>query len=498
MENRPAKWKHRLVAIAIVLLLLYGLALIPNAPPERITPGGNPSFAWDRDELWNRLEAAFLKIRQQPKDKWAPEWTSMLAEAHTLLKRLESERFQPKDPIFDQLESLIFALGPYAAASAGFIPEYHRLIEDVRRTVKAQSRDWDLSRSQAKRCLYQLLQGGRMALEEAFLQHPLDLTDHEPIAGSIVRSSSPSATIRGVHVHSGDLLLSRGTAPTSALIARGNDYPGGFSHVALLHIHEQSKEVSVIESHIEGGVAIASVDEYMADKKFRILVLRLSDDLPILRGNPLLPHEAATKMLDRAKAESIPYDFAMDFSDPEKLFCSEVASAAYGSLGFELWMNLSSISNPTLATWLNDFGVQHFRTQAPSDLEYDPQLIVVHEWRKLEGLKNDHLDNAVVDAMLEEAQPGQHIEFNIWLLPIVRLVKAYSAVLNLWGAIGPIPEGMNSTAALRNNAFSARHLAIKEQTLELIEEHERNRGYYPPYWTQVELARRVIRDYRTD
>src|SRR4030042_868159 len=37
-------------------------------------------------------------------------------------------------------------------------------------------------------------------------------------------------------------------------------------------------------------------------------------------------------------------------------------------------MSLSRISSPGLASWLSGFGVTHFETQEPSDLEYDPQL----------------------------------------------------------------------------------------------------------------------------
>ena len=66
-------------------------------------------------------------------------------------------------------------------------------------------------------------------------------------------SATPSAEILGVIVHSGDILISRGGAPTSALIARGNDYPGNFSHVALVHIDEKTNSISIIESHIERG-----------------------------------------------------------------------------------------------------------------------------------------------------------------------------------------------------------------------------------------------------
>jgi hypothetical protein len=120
----------------------------------------------------------------------------------------------------------------------------------------------------------------------------------------------------------------------------------------------------------------------------------------------MLPHRAASLALERARAGHIPYDFEMDYSDPSHLFCSEVASWVYRELGVTLWMGISTISKPGLRRWLASFGVRHFETQEPSDLEYDPQLAVVAEWRDAASLFDDHIDNAVIDAMLEGADRG--------------------------------------------------------------------------------------------
>ena len=92
-----------------------------------------------------------------------------------------------------------------------------------------------------------------MALEEVVLFQippqdelpPVMLCTEEP-------SQTPETSLLGVKIHSGETTVSRGGAPTSALIARGNDYPGSFSHVALVHVDERTGRPSVIESHIEG------------------------------------------------------------------------------------------------------------------------------------------------------------------------------------------------------------------------------------------------------
>jgi hypothetical protein len=258
----------------------------------------------------------------------------------------------------------------------------------------------------------------------------------------------------------------------------------------LVHV-DSSGIVSVIEAHIENGVAIAAAERYLEDRKLRIMVLRPRADVPMLAGDPMLPHRAATLALERARSGHIPYDFTMDYQDASKLFCSEVASSVYREQGMTLWTRLSTISTPGLRRWLAAFGVTHFETQEPSDLEYDPQLAVVAEWRDPEALRDDHIDNAVIDVMLEGAEAGDELSYPWYLLPVGRVMKAYSWVKVQTGSKGPVPEGMSAASALRNRQFSADQKAWASRVKLRAEEVEKAQGYWPPYWELVRLAREV-------
>jgi hypothetical protein len=177
--------------------------------------------------------------------------------------------------------------------------------------------------------------------------------------------------------------------------------------------------------------------------------------------------------------------------DHRKLFCSEVASAAYERFGVTLWMRLSTISSPGLASWLAGFGVTHFQTQEPSDLEYDPQLVVVAEWCDPRTLFADHVDNAVVDAMLEGAERGDTLDAPWYQLPAARLAKLYSSALNAIGLVGPVPEGLSAGGALRTRRFMRTHALIRDRLMRLAQEFEAAHGYVPPYWELLKLARRA-------
>jgi len=471
----------------MVICALYLILLIPESAPD-LPAGENQPFSWNQDEYWDRLEAAFTRARLIGCETLDDQISAGLNDMDILINRAATDTVWVGSPLLVQIERNLFELSTLAAACPERSPEYIQAFGTLRTHLKRQSTGWDMTSRDARDRIYRLLYGGRTAIEEVMLQSREELVP-QTVFGVDEPSAAQSVTIHGVKIHSGDILISRGGAPTSALIARGQDYPGNFSHAALVHIDESSEQVSIIESHIECGVAVATIDEYLADTKLRIMVLRLRSDLPCTQSDPLLAHKAAVYALARARANHIPYDFAMDMSDASKLFCSEVVSDAYRHVGVQLWTVLSHISSPGVKSWLAAFGVENHTTQEPSDLEYDPQVQVVAEWRDYKTLLKDRLDNAVVDIMLEGADNGDELEYDWYLLPIARVLKAYSSVLNQFGSVGPIPEGMSAAAALRNEWFSTRHRHTKELLQEAVEQFRRDNGYNPPYWELIDLAR---------
>jgi hypothetical protein len=482
--------RPRIVAIAATLVLVFLVLSIPSrdsAPPPSTRATG---FGWNQDAYWDSLEASYRNLRQSGCGEAGLVAGPGLAGLGATVAGLETELIAADAPVLDSIERRFFDLGPYAAACPQFARDYVLLSGRIRGAIKWQSRHWDVSNDAVRQRLYRALYGARGVVEEVMLHHPDSVASLLP--GTNEPSATPSTIVQGIEIHSGDMLVSRGGYPTSALIARGNDYPGNFSHVALVYVDSATHAASTIEAHIERGVAISSADEYLADKKLRILVLRPRADLPQLMADPMLPHRAASMAIQRARREHIPYDFTMDYSDPSHLFCSEVASAAYREVGVKLWMGMSTISSPGLRRWLGSFGVRHFETQEPSDLEYDPQLVVVAEWRDPATLRQDHIDNAVIDAMLEGAERGDRLTYPWYQLAPARLAKAYSWIMGRLGKTGPIPEGMSTAAALRNSAFSKRQREFATRVSAAADSVSRVEGYPPPYWKLLELARGVV------
>lgn len=464
----------------MTLALVCLLALFVPFPEPRLEAFEGEVFEWRMDEELEQLEATFGAQRQEGCDHF--NGAVLLAPIRARLNALREA--DERSAVWGEVRTHVFEAAARFAACPQEVGALMETYAQVRIAAKDASRSFRPEDRDARRQLYGLLYGSRMALEEVLLQLPpsempalLDGRD-EP-------SESPGTTIHGIEVHSGDILVSRGGAPTSAMIARGNDFPGNFSHVALVHIDEAGV-FRTIESHIERGVVVEGLARYEDDTKLRVMLLRPRANL---RPGEAFAHAAAEHAVSLVDAGHIPYDFESNLDDASKMFCSEVASHAYQHEDIFLWRGLTTMSGPGVARWLTLFGVRSFETFGPSDLEYDEQLVVVAEWRNPDVLHADHVDNAVMDVMLEGADDGDTLGFSWWKLPFARLAKLYSMTLNLFGKEGPVPEGMDPQAALRAQSLAAHHESIREDVENAAAEYRDAEGHAAPYWTLLRFAR---------
>src|SRR5690606_16262023 len=133
-------------------------------------------------------------------------------------------------------------------------------------------------------------------------------------------------------LRSGDVILSRGKAYTSAAISNLGEFDTQFSHLSFVYQDEEGK-FWTIESHIEVGAFVRDLEDHIDDKNARTVVFRYQD--------PELAHQAAKAAFEKVKTAfytrgPINYDFGFDKQDSSELFCSEVVSH-----GFDLVTNNS-------------------------------------------------------------------------------------------------------------------------------------------------------------
>jgi len=203
---------------------------------------------------------------------------------------------------------------------------------------------------------------------------------------------------KNFRMKSGDILLVRASNFVSAVIARIGDDDGQFSHAAMIYIDEKGI-IYVIEALISKGIVIVPFEEWR-EKNHHARTLLFRHD------NKKLAKKAAQKLhdtiLERWKAKDLMlYDFQMDDSDSKQFFCSEVVQYSFKLAGndsmpifqtsFKSFQNHSFLSELTI-------GVN--KAFAPSDLEVDPHINLVAEWRNYAVTKNARMEDVIQTKVL--------------------------------------------------------------------------------------------------
>jgi hypothetical protein len=214
-----------------------------------------------------------------------------------------------------------------------------------------------------------------------------------------------------VEFKSGDIIISRGGAVTSAAIARITEIDSQFSHVAFLYstsgpnkvysLQEaiDAKDLFVLEAHIEIGSTIRPFSQYLEDGNSRNVHFRYFD------GN--VAHQAAELSYNYMVAFTenayknrgsivkptqillgkehpdfkVPYDFKMDLSKADEIFCSEVAYFGFHKKEVRLPLYDSKLASARDNGLIKALGIQVSRTFAPGDMEHDTRFEMLEEWR---------------------------------------------------------------------------------------------------------------------
>jgi hypothetical protein len=255
----------------------------------------------------------------------------------------------------------------------------------------------------AARDLVRALRFAEEYLAEAWVR-PADYDPRKPapyLSGKApyLQVSAPQAEFSPTDLRTGDLLVSRGSAITSAAIARMARVPGQFSHVAQIYIDPLTRKKWVLEAHIEIGSSVRPYEAYAQDGNFRVMVLRMRAP-----GHRLIAEEAAELQFRRLKDAAdrrspIPYDFEMRLSDASELFCAEVVHegferASRGSLKIPLFL---SRIEPRNRDFIDRIGIRENQSFMPSDLDVDPRFEVLAEWRDVSRVSDIRRKDIILD-----------------------------------------------------------------------------------------------------
>ena len=217
---------------------------------------------------------------------------------------------------------------------------------------------------------------------------------------------------------SGDVILSRGNAYSSAAIARIGDDDTQFSHLTLVYKDEKNK-LHTSEAHIEIGNVVAPFDVHIDERNARSVVFRNVDEN--------LAHEAGKYMYHHVKDykakknKNIPYDFSMNYKNDDEIFCSEVIYHGYLNAGRKLYgvdydvPEHKTTFSPGLIDFLNGIGIdvnkkniKSFKTFGPGEIQFDSRFDIIAEWRNPLKLKDTRFKDAILTKIFEWMERDQY------------------------------------------------------------------------------------------
>lgn len=208
-------------------------------------------------------------------------------------------------------------------------------------------------------------------------------------------------------LQSGDVILSRGNAFSSAAIARigVNDYQ--FSHLSFVYKDPETKELSTTEAHIEIGSVVEPLIEHVSAKNARSVVFRYNDAQISEQASKSI-HERVLK--NQLAKKNVEYDFSMDFRDNERLFCSEIISSGFKAAmpNEDFIPKFKSKFSPGIIPFLNTIGVPankdnvaNMEVFAPGDIQFDPRFDLVAEWRNPRKMEESRLKDFILTKIFE-------------------------------------------------------------------------------------------------
>ncbi len=194
-------------------------------------------------------------------------------------------------------------------------------------------------------------------------------------------------------LRSGDVLVSRGGALSSAGIAHIGAVDTAFSHNAMVYVDPQGQAWTV-EAYLEKGGLVQPLEDFLAHGIGRVAVVRYEDEAFAARA----AHLAWQRM---AHGPAIPYDEAFDDSEHGELFCSEIVPWAFSMAGGppDVPLHRTRFDHQGTPELFAGMGVVVADLAAPADLMVDPRFRVVGEWRDLHALPTLHRQDAVVDGL---------------------------------------------------------------------------------------------------
>ena len=388
---------------------------------------------------------------RHPSSEGAQTLTQIIEEIHITSEKQKSDHTICKPAYDDLFERLFNLAGDTTYIDMSDLEAIDREIRAsfaARIALKDTFKDFD-GNADCLKSATDVFRGLRY-VEDYLIEMRMDKTTDAPTEYMNLTGQFPYLLVNPKYVDdfksyedlkSGDVILSRGNAFSSAAIARigSNDYQ--FSHLSFVYKDPESKETYTTEAHIEIGSVVAPVIEHISGKNAREVVFRYQDSD--------ISHRASKNIYERVLAKQkskkvIQYDFTMDYKDDERLFCSEIISSGFKHVLPEedYFPMFKSKFTSGMIPFLKTIGVPVTKENiatldvfSPGDIQFDPRFELVAEWRHPKKMEENRIKDFILTKIFErmdaegyEIDPTFKMDAQsktLWVLRRLPIVKKF-------------------------------------------------------------------------
>ncbi len=233
-------------------------------------------------------------------------------------------------------------------------------------------------------------------------------------------------------LQTGDFLLSRVNIFTTAVISRIGAIDNQFSHLSIVYKGDgslpgtENGKLYVVESVLQEGLRVVTLEKYLREAKSRIAIFRYRNvDDNLATPSAKIAADAARYLAKRALTEKVCYNFSMNMQDSECYFCSQAVAEGiryscnqggnscdqFGDydhselFNFPLvYSQLKTDKNPLIRM----LSIKAKETFAPSDVEIDPRMELLAEWRNFKLVRDVRLYDMVMTKIFQWMESGHY------------------------------------------------------------------------------------------
>jgi hypothetical protein len=459
-----------------VLVIVYLLLSIPNTKYQYFSTGAvqDVPFSFITDKLVTNHISSVLTYSEEVKSR---QYDSLVNLLNNRLTALKSEILDIKSPIIATMTQDIGLASALVGLSSNNPQPILENLWQWRQYLKEQSLFWNISDSDQKFQIASVIRFVGICEDFIVVNRGLVYTKltNEP-------TSLEPATILSNMV-SGDFLLSTNdisySYPEQAKFIHGLTPSLGL----ILIKGDSSFYISTSPSD---GLHTIKLNDFISRPFARRLILRLRGNLPELKVNPEIPHQAANIIYELAADHNIDYDFTVN--QQKRMSLCEISLIKFAYEG-QITSFITSFSpfNNEFIYGLKRLGIKNESLVIVSELQYHPSIEIIGQQLFGEGIKIRNLEMASTSAGLATID-AKLMKSLRWRLPYYRLLKGYSHISSLIGNTAIIPSGMAPEAAIIHDYIRTQNKELLPLLVSSVAQFEKENKYYPTYTILCEMA----------